>query len=140
MSESQHVATAAAWARWLDAQIRHHPTIRTGADLSRASGTNEHGRPLIGQDRISLWRRGVESPSFRLAIATADALSVSREDALSAAGYVVDAELMAHTDELAARRELPQLPDVSAFSTQQLSILASQVLAELSRRAGEADE
>lgn len=76
------------WAAWLREQFDAHPTIRRNADLSRAGGMKDNGRPRIDNATVTQWLRG-RRPSYELALAAADAFGASREDALNAAGYPV---------------------------------------------------
>lgn len=81
MAEQRH-----EWGDWLRARFDEHAQIKRPADLVRASGAKENGRPVIDASSITQWLRG-RRPSYELAVATAQAFGVSFSDALTAAGY-----------------------------------------------------
>ncbi|GAW57328.1 hypothetical protein [Nocardioides sp. PD653] len=74
------------WAAWLREQLDRHPTIKTNADLVRAGGLKDNGRPVIDASSVTQWLRG-RRPSFELAAHTAAAFGVHAGEALAAAGY-----------------------------------------------------
>lgn len=72
------------WAFWLETQLEDKNW--RPADLVRASGLKENGRPVIDAPRVSAWLRG-ERPSYELAGVAGEALSVGAAAARTAAGY-----------------------------------------------------
>jgi transcriptional regulator with XRE-family HTH domain len=83
MAEERH-----EWGDWLREQFDRHPTIRIPAELARAAGRKDNGRPVIDPSRITQWLRG-QRPSYDLAVATARAFHADEGEALAAAGYDV---------------------------------------------------
>lgn len=79
------------WADWLREQFDSHPTIRINADLVRAGGEKDNGRPRIDASTVTQWLRG-RKPSYELAMATAEAFGRPISEALVAAGFRLDAE------------------------------------------------
>ncbi|WP_156316512.1 hypothetical protein [Leucobacter japonicus] len=92
--------TENTWSDWLRAQLTERAWKQ--ADLVRESEGH------IKADRVSKWLAGKESPSHKLATVTANALGVSRDEALIAAGFPVgtgeltdrDANLQAALDRI----------------------------------------
>lgn len=78
-----------AWAAWLRERLDTHPTIRTNADLVRAGGLKDNGRPRIDASTVTQWLRG-RRPSFQLALVTADAFGVDPMEVLMVAGYPIE--------------------------------------------------
>lgn len=106
------------WATWLQRQLDRRQW--RPIDLVRAGGTKANGRPVIGSERLTNWLRASQRPSYDFAILTADALGVSPEDALLAAGYSTVPETI---DKRAEQR--PR--DLTGYST-------ADLVAELYRR------
>lgn len=71
--------TTPSWSEWLRAQLDEREW--RNADLVNRS------QNTIKADRVSKWLNGKETPSYRLAIVTANTLGVERAEALTAAGF-----------------------------------------------------
>lgn len=74
------------WAAWLREQFDSHPRIKLAADLVRAGGEKQNGRPVIDASSVTAWLRG-RQPSFKLAVVVGEAFGVDVGEALIAAGY-----------------------------------------------------
>lgn len=74
------------WAAWLRDQFDQHPTIKRNADLVRAAGEKDNGRPVIDGSTVTQWLKG-RPPSYPLARAAAAAFGADMAKAMKAAGY-----------------------------------------------------
>jgi transcriptional regulator with XRE-family HTH domain len=87
--DDDQAAYAQQWATWLREQFDRSRSVRINADLVRAGGKKENGRPVIDASRVTAWLKGKSRPSFDLARRTAVAFGLPGEEGLRAAGYVV---------------------------------------------------
>lgn len=136
MGEQRH-----EWGDWLREQFDRHPEIRIPADLARAAGKKENGRPLIDPSRITQWLRG-QRPSYDLTVAAAQAFGAPVQTALEAAGYAnvfLGGEVITiyedgtrDTTQTAVVR--PQSDDAPAFRYQRPEGLSDQEWDELRRQ------
>lgn len=105
-----HMDLGESWAAWLREQFDRSPTIKSNADLVRASGIKPNGRPVIDASTVTQWLRG-RRPSFQLAVAAAEAFRVPAVGALSAAGYEVEARRDVEEASVGGRAEDAELED-----------------------------
>lgn len=77
----------AAWSAYIRAALDDHGW--RPADLVRASGVKDNGRPVIDASRVSKWLDG-QPPDYHLAVVAAEALGRPPAEALATAGYTAD--------------------------------------------------
>lgn len=122
------------WAAWLQGQL--DAVGWTQADLVRAAGEKENGRPLIGPDMVWRWLKEGRQPSLPSALRVAEAMNIPAPEALAAAGHsAVD---LAGVSEAVAPRPAGGLRVPLRVVAEPSRLSDEELAAELRRLAGEA--